>query len=144
MTPCEERGFKVGDVLRVIEDEGPCNAGDVVVFVCDDDDDAPRVDTGDEKTYIALPNLEKMTQSENDTVNNPSHYQLLPGVEFKDVRRAILDNIDYDVPYTQIDDWSRVFEYVGRMWAKNGLEDAKKARVYLDWLIEKMEENEES
>ena len=80
----------------------------------------------------------------NDMVNNPSHYQLLPGVEFKDVRRAILDNIDYSVPYTQIDDWSRVFEYVGRMWAKNGLEDAKKARVYLNWLIEKMEESEGS
>jgi hypothetical protein len=25
------------------------------------------------------------------------------------------------------------------MWNKNGLEDAKKARVYLNWLIEDME-----
>ena len=79
-------------------------------------------------------------EKQYDNVERPRHYQLLPGVEFKDVRRAILDKIEPGVPYTQIDDWSRVFEYVGRMWDKNGLEDAKKARVYLNWLIEKMEE----
>ena len=72
-------------------------------------------------------------------VNNPKHYQLLPGVEVKDVRKAILDNAPKGIPYTQVDSWSRAWEYITRMWNKNGLEDAKKARVYLNWLIEDME-----
>lgn len=76
-----------------------------------------------------------------DNVNSPRHYQLLPGVEVKDVRMAILNKIPEGIPYTQIDDWSRAWEYITRMWDKNGLEDAKKARVYLNWLIEKMEED---
>lgn len=78
-------------------------------------------------------------EQQYDMVNNPKHYQLLPGVQVKDVRKAILDKIPEGVPYNQIDDWSRAWEYVTRMWDKNGLEDAKKARVYLDWLIEEME-----
>jgi len=90
-----------------------------------------------EDEFVSTPEEEEL---EYDNVERPKHYQLLPGVEFKDVRRAILDKIEPGVPYTQIDDWSRVFEYVGRMWDKNGLEDAKKARIYLNWLIEKMEE----
>ena len=90
--------------------------------------------------YSTSEEEEMFQKMEYDNVERPKHYQLLPGVEFKDVRRAILDKIEPGVPYTQIDDWSRVFEYIGRMWDKNGLEDAKKARVYLNWLIEKMEE----
>ena len=79
---------------------------------------------------------------EYDNVNKPSHYQLLPGVEVKDVRKAILDKLPEGVDYSQLDDWSRAWEYLTRMWGKNGLEDAKKAQVYLTWLIEKMEKGE--
>lgn len=79
------------------------------------------------------------TEKLYDSVDSPPHYQLLPGVEFIDVRHALLSKIPEGTPYGQVDDWSRAFEYIGRMWGKNGLEDAKKARVYLNWLIEKME-----
>ena len=74
-----------------------------------------------------------------DMVNSPTHYQLLPGVEVYDVRVAMLKNIPEDTPFDQVDDWSRATEYLMRMWNKNGLEDAKKSRWYLDKLIEKME-----
>jgi hypothetical protein len=72
-------------------------------------------------------------------VNKPPHYQLLPGVEVYDVRQALLDKMPGGTPYDQVSDWDRASEYIMRMWQKNGLEDAKKARWYLDKLIEKME-----
>jgi len=80
---------------------------------------------------------------EPDMVYQPTHYQLLEGVEVKDVREAILNNITEKVSYTVIDDWSRAWEYLTRMWGKNGLEDARKARVYLNWMITKMEAEQE-
>lgn len=76
-----------------------------------------------------------------DNVKNPSHYQLLPGVEVIDVRMAILGNMPESVTRAEADHWSRAWEYLTRMWGKNGLEDAKKARVYLDWLIAEMEDD---
>ena len=79
-----------------------------------------------------------------DNVKNPRHYQLLPGVEVKDVRKAILDNIETSPTLYAVDCWSRSWEYLTRMWGKNGLEDAKKARVYLDWLITELEKDTEN
>lgn len=78
----------------------------------------------------------------NDPVNKPSHYQLLPGVEVIDVRDAIFDKMPVEVPHDVADCWSRSWEYLTRMWGKNGLEDAKKARFYLDRMIQKMEAND--
>jgi len=75
-----------------------------------------------------------------DPVNNPSHYQLLPGVEVYDVRHAILAKAE-GVTLSEADDWSRAWEYITRMWGKNGLEDAKKAQWYLNKLIERLESN---
>ena len=74
-----------------------------------------------------------------DAVENPEHYCLMPGIEVRHIRRAIMDNMPPNIPYDQVDDWSRAWEYVTRMWGKNGLEDAKKGYKYLGWLIEKME-----
>ena len=76
-----------------------------------------------------------------DMVNAPPHYQLLPGVEVYDVRMALLGKVS-TATLQEIDDWSRSWEYLTRMWQKNGLEDAKKARWYLDKLIEKLEGGE--
>ena len=75
----------------------------------------------------------------SDNINNPSHYQIMPGVEVIDVRRALLDKIPDGATYNAIDEWSRAWEYLTRGWAKNGLEDFKKAQVYLGWLIERLE-----
>lgn len=79
---------------------------------------------------------------EVDMVNAPPHYQIMPGVEVIDVRKALMDKIPSNVPFHQADDWSRSWEYITRMWGKNGLEDAKKARFYLNRLIDGMETGE--
>lgn len=76
--------------------------------------------------------------SAHDPVNKPSHYQIMPGVEVYDVRMALMAKIE-GASHGQVDDWSRAWEYLTRMWGKNGLEDAKKARWYLDKLIGKLE-----
>lgn len=77
--------------------------------------------------------------NQHDPVNKPSHYALLPGVEVIDVRDAIFAKMPIDVRHDIADCWSRSWEYLTRMWGKNGLEDAKKARFYLDRMIQKME-----
>lgn len=74
-----------------------------------------------------------------DMVNNPPHYQIMPGIGVIDVRKALMGKIPSRVPFSQTDDWSRSWEYITRMWGKNGLEDAKKARFYLNRLIDGME-----
>ena len=81
----------------------------------------------------------RIIDNPTDMVNSPPHYQLLPGVEVYDVREAMLDKVPEGVPFSQVDDWSRATEYLMRMWQKNGIEDAKKARWYLNKLIEKMD-----
>ena len=79
---------------------------------------------------------------EVDMVNAPPHYQIMPGVEVIDVRKGLMEKIPSNVPFCQTDDWSRSWEYITRMWGKNGLEDAKKARFYLNRLIDGMETGE--
>lgn len=75
-----------------------------------------------------------------DNVNAPKHYQLMPGVEVYHVRSALLDKMDQrdDITPGMVDDWSRAWEYLTRMWEKNGKEDAQKCRWYLNKLIEKL------
>lgn len=66
-----------------------------------------------------------------DNVNKPNHYMLdgIPGVEVKDVIRSVLgDNITSFYI-------GNVIKYVLRYKKKNGVEDLKKARLYLDWAI---------
>ena len=43
------------------------------------------------------------------------------------------------MPHDLYSDWDRALEYLLRMWEKNGVEDAKKARWYLNKLIEKLD-----
>ena len=75
-----------------------------------------------------------------DVVNSPPHYQLIGlGIEFLDVRRALCASIPPGVNYYAVTSWSESITYLARMWGKNGLEDAKKARVYLDELIKTLE-----
>lgn len=86
--------------------------------------------------------IAEFQKKEHDNVNNPKHYQLLPGVEVIDVRKAIFKQIPEGTTPFAIDAYSRALEYLMRMWSKNGLEDAMKARTYLNWLIEELEGTE--
>lgn len=83
---------------------------------------------------------------EHDSVYNPSHYQLpgLDGLEVMDVRSSLLQTIPEGVPYELVTHWNESWTYLTRMWGKNGLEDAKKAQVYLSRLIELWEHHNHS
>lgn len=72
----------------------------------------------------------------HDPVNRPSHYMLFPEhqIEFIDVRDVLIERLNGFTP-RQIDYWSRAFEYLARAGGKNGVEDIKKAKWYLDRLV---------
>jgi hypothetical protein len=82
----------------------------------------------------------KNNPSAPDLVNHPPHYQLRPDYEVYDLRQDLAKKAaQHNVPHDQYSDWDRTLEYLLRMWGKNEVEDAKKARWYLNKLIEKLE-----
>ena len=70
-----------------------------------------------------------------DNVNHPNHYQSETGLEVIDAIKAFCGNFK---AYCA----GNVIKYVARYDKKNGLEDLQKAQVYLNWLIEEVEEKE--
>lgn len=84
--------------------------------------------------------FEPITQENNqyDPVNNPSHYQLLPGVEVRDVIKVLVSKIADKGVLTemQISDYVQMMQYLLRFMEKGGVEDIKKAKVYLEWILE--------
>ncbi len=79
----------------------------------------------------------------HDPVNNPSHYQLLPGVEVIDVLDALCNKIDkseaLSLTGAQKSYYAQMMGYLMRCMDKNGLQDMKKARFYLDRIIKQQE-----
>ena len=73
-----------------------------------------------------------------DTIKNPSHYELqgLEPYQSIDVIKSVLK--------TQFKAFciGNALKYLIRAENKNGLEDYKKAKVYLDWIIKEMEDEE--
>lgn len=84
-----------------------------------------------EKSYEQV--LDEMI--EEDKVNNPSHYQGKFGLEAIDVVRNFAGNLTAVQGFY----WGNAIKYLLRFQGKNGLEDLKKARKNLDWLIEEYE-----
>lgn len=70
-----------------------------------------------------------------DKVNNPSHYKGKFGLEAIEVVRNFAGNLTAVQGFY----WGNAIKYLLRFQGKNGLEDLKKARKNLDWLIEEME-----
>lgn len=70
-----------------------------------------------------------------DNVNKPNHYQGSKGLESIEV----IDNFIGDLPGKVAWCWGNTIKYLLRFQKKNGLEDLKKARKNLDWLIEEIE-----
>lgn len=73
-----------------------------------------------------------------DNVNHPEHYQNIAGVEAID----ILNDVVKDLPGTQAALLWNSMKYLFRFQKKNGLDDLKKARNYLDYLIADTEAND--
>lgn len=71
-------------------------------------------------------------KEESDPVSHPNHYQSKSGLEVVDVIRAFTEDLEGVESYYT----GNILKYMCRWKKKNGLEDLKKARQYLDWLIE--------
>lgn len=80
---------------------------------------------------------------EENIVEKPKHYQLNEYLEVRDVLKLLVDKI-YEqgspaVPLF-ISDYVQLMQYLMRFMDKNGVEDLKKARYYLDEMIESYHE----
>ena len=73
-----------------------------------------------------------------DNVKSPPHYTH-GGVELVDIWRKTMS---FEALCGLF--WGNVTKYLWRYKHKNGLEDLKKARQYLDWLIEEVEKEEQT
>lgn len=71
-----------------------------------------------------------------DNVNHPAHYNSA-GIECIDAMEAMVEGAEVDAHIAYC--WQNAFKYLWRWPYKNGLEDLKKARWYLDRIIQKME-----
>ena len=70
----------------------------------------------------------------NDAIN-PNHYKSAEGLETIDVIRAFGDDEAFCI--------GNVLKYAMRYKEKNGVEDLKKARWYLNYVIDKYEKENE-
>lgn len=79
-------------------------------------------------------------ETKNDPVNHPNHYQSESGLEVIEVIRAFTEDCQGVEGYYT----GNAIKYICRWKKKNGLEDLKKARVYLNWLIEHEEKKNDN
>lgn len=72
-----------------------------------------------------------------DNIVSPNHYMSDNGIEVFDVQEAFIHELK-GMPASY---WCNIVKYILRFQRKNGVEDLKKAKYYLDKLIEE-EEND--
>ena len=80
-----------------------------------------------------------MYECDDNMVSHPSHYQSETGLEVIDVIEAFT----FDLKGIEATDTGNILKYICRWKNKNGLQDLKKARWYLDHLIEHVQKLEE-
>lgn len=78
----------------------------------------------------------RQAHTSDDNVNHPSHYTQ-GGIECIEAIRASMSPEAFQ-GYCK----GNVMKYIWRSAMKNGLEDLKKAQVYLGWMIESVEKND--
>lgn len=76
------------------------------------------------------------TSTHTDMVHSPAHYNTA-GIECIDAMQAMVEQAEVD-PHASYC-WQNSFKYLWRWPYKNGVEDLKKARWYLDRLISQIE-----
>lgn len=72
-------------------------------------------------------------------VSHPNHYQSKSGLECIQVIEAVVE----DLEGIEAVDTGNVIKYMWRWKKKNGLQDLKKAKQYLEFLIDHVEKVEE-
>lgn len=123
---CDTCGYK-GGCGHVPNRDGSCLYGPVPVELHGSKD----VEAIYKEALQALKNYPNKPST--DAVNHPSHYTQ-GGIE-------CIKAIEASMPPDGFQDYCKgnVLKYVWRFRQKNGLEDLKKARVYLNWMIESVE-----
>ncbi|MEX2784463.1 DUF3310 domain-containing protein [Streptococcus sp. H49] len=70
-----------------------------------------------------------------DIIHKPKHYQGRYGSEAVEVIKNFGASPEFEEGFY----WGNAIKYMLRYHSKNGVEDLKKARQNLNWLIEKLE-----
>ena len=73
-----------------------------------------------------------------DNITSPNHYVTDKGFEVFDIQEAFI----HELKGMSASYWCNIVKYILRFQRKNGVEDLKKARYYLDKLIEEESNNE--
>ena len=130
--------FKVGDRVRLIGSAGYVG---VILELSDDDGEIARVSFYQRGSYPHytkdLELVEKKETEESSAVAKPSHYQILPGIEVRDICNTLADQLgDKGFKGSFIGEYMQVMQYLMRFHKKNGLEDIKKAQYLLNKLVD--------
>ena len=94
-----------------------------------------------EKTFdnlmrkIVEENEKRVTTENNDNIISPNHYASDKGFEVFDVQEAFI----HELKGMAASYWCNIVKYILRFQRKNGVEDLKKAKYYLEKLIEEEE-----
>ena len=138
-----EHKFKVGDKVRVVNNirGHGFDSGDVVTVVGFFYDGYHCRVEGSQDTWFLVDGelgliTAQYTPKPFDPVSKPSHYNQY-GIEAIDAIRASLGPDGFQA-YCK----GNVIKYLWRYEYKNGLEDLKKAQVYLNWMVESKESEE--
>ncbi len=134
LRPTEANDYYKGEGVSVREIHG-----DYGQYIMGIDSDGDEISAS--KVYWYFEPLQQTCEEGvpvHDPVNNPSHYQLLPGVEVRDVIKVLVSKIADKGVLTemQISDYVQMMQYLLRFMEKGGVEDIKKAKVYLEWILE--------
>jgi hypothetical protein len=94
---------------------------------------------------LAEKGVNGMTKEDYDVISKPKHYMLFEdkNIEVRDVLVKLVDKVNkasllpsyQDAPLF-VTDYVQLMQYLMRFMDKNGVEDLKKARWYLDKMIE--------
>lgn len=100
------------------------------------DEEKENISVKEKGREILLETLDNIvTDSSNDIINKPNHYQLLIKDRVVEVI-DIIDSIVQNYPPKQAVRVANIIKYILRADKKNGLEDFKKAKKYIEMLLE--------
>ena len=90
------------------------------------------------KKIITTDILEPKDTENNDNIIRPNHYASDKGFEVFDVQESFI----HELKGMSASYWCNIVKYILRFQRKNGVEDLKKAKYYLEKLIEEEADNE--
>lgn len=102
--------------------------------------EAKKLDKKEEAKIETQRNTKEYEQIKGkDNVKSPGHYVSDKGFEVFDVQEAYI----HDLKGMAASYWCNVVKYILRFQIKNGVEDLKKAKYYLEKLIKEQENRKE-